>query len=128
MRRGRGTRRISIVATGVMAFGVFSFAPGEAHVNAFGTDISIGYSNGAFNGRVSSTKRCRKNRLVNVIKIRRNRPDIGIGSDLTNENGRWRVPAPSANGRYYAVVGRKHFGGYGHSHRCRAARSATIRL
>ncbi len=129
MRRASGKRRISILAAGAVAFGVFGVAPTTAHVRSFDSDISIGYGNGAFAGRVTSNRpRCRRNRIVNVIKIRRNRPDRAIGFDITNDAGRWRVPKSGARGRFYAVVGNSVSGGYGHKHRCKPGTSGTIRV
>ena len=49
-----------------------------------------------------------------------------MGSDTTDAQGNWVVPAPGARGNYYAVVDERSEGGYGHSHVCKGARSRTM--
>jgi hypothetical protein len=72
-----------------------------------------------FRGRVTSSRRsCRVNRRVIVKKVRPGR-DRTVGSDRTNNRGRWRLRRPNANGRFYAQVNRNAA--------CRGDRSRTIR-
>jgi hypothetical protein len=47
-----------------------------------------------------------------------------VGRSLTNQKGKWKVPEPNANGRYFAQVSKRKVGNIV----CKEARSRTIRV
>ena len=102
----------------------------EAHEFTVDSTISIRFEDGKFRGRVKSPREsCVKNREVKVFKARPVKPDILIGKDHTNENGRYVVPKPSGvTGKFYARAKRRVTGNpvYDHVHRCRRALSRII--
>ena len=78
----------------------------------------------------SPRESCIKNREVKVFKARPVKPDILVGKDHTNENGRYVVPKPSGvTGKFYARAKRRVTGNpdYDHVHRCRRALSRIIK-
>jgi hypothetical protein len=119
-----------------MALGLALVAPllvatateGSAHNASFDSNVSIDYDPPNFEGRVRSERdRCERGRTVSVFK-KRDGDDRLIGSDTTNDNGFYSVSKPGARGRFYAVVAREVFGGYGHRHVCQGDTSGTIRV
>lgn len=85
------------------------------------------YEDKKFKGRVKSPRPACESRKVVIKKVVDGRNRV-VGSDETNDEGKFRVRKPNARGRYYAKVRGKANGSYGHSHICRAARSDTIRV
>jgi hypothetical protein len=57
----------------------------------------------------------------------RNKPSKAVGSDTTNDNGRYRIVRDNPRGRFFVKVGRKLNTPYGHRHDCKGARSSTIK-
>jgi hypothetical protein len=101
--------------------------PALAHRFRANTKITIDYDGTNFFGTVTSKKEpsCEAGRTVTVIR-RQPGADLVVGSDTTDAQGNWLVPAPGAQGNYYAVVDERSEGGYGHSHVCKGARSRTL--
>ena len=63
-----------------------------------------------FNGRLQSTRKCRKGRRVSVFKVQPGK-DLKVGGGKTNRKGKWYVPGEVAgtnnsNGNYYAKTPR----------------------
>jgi hypothetical protein len=129
---GMGNRmRAKTVALGLALVApllVATATEASAHNASFDSSVSIDYDRPNFVGRVSSERdRCEQGRSVSVFK-KRDGADRLIGTDETNDNGFYSVNKPGARGRFYAVVAREVFGGYGHRHVCEADTSNTIRV
>jgi len=123
----RTKSRAAILAVALVGVFLLGIPVAEAHRFTASSTISIHYVDGKFQGRVRSSRpRCEK-RLVKVFKARPDRPDIFIGQDRTNDNGRYRIPKPPRiKGKFYARARKKIGGRYGHFHRCRRALSRII--
>jgi len=99
---------------------------------SFSTRVTIsfdraGAARDVFRGRVfAASENCRSHRRVAVFRKRRG-PDRMIGSDRSEDNGRWSIDVEghAARGRYYAKAARKDLGG---GDFCDADRSRTIRV
>ena len=86
------------------------------------SEITIAYKKNRFKGKVTSDhNRCKKARAVKVKKKGKKRP---VGRSVTNRKGKWKVPEPDANGRYFAKVSKRKVGNIV----CKAAKSRTIRV
>jgi hypothetical protein len=122
------TATVALALVLVVPLVVATAAMVSAHNASFDSSVSINHDRPNFKGRVSSEReRCERDREVSVFKARKG-PDRLIGTDTTNDNGRYVVPKPGARGRFYAKVAREVFGGYGHRHVCEADTSGTIRV
>jgi len=123
----RTKSRAAILAVALVGVFLLGIPVAEAHTFTASSTISIHYVDGKFQGRVRSSRpRCEK-RLVRVFKARPDRPDIFIGEDRTNDNGRYRIPKPPRiKGKFYARATRRSGGHYSHKHRCRPALSRII--
>lgn len=120
--KAKSVALVTIAALVAGAFGLGMVA--EAHQGSFASGVDINYGDGAFFGNVTSNKQgCRKNRTVQIIKNRRNRPDKVVDSANTGDDSAWSVSKPFAQGRYYSRVVKILKGSYGHQHTCLAARS-----
>jgi hypothetical protein len=83
--------------------------------------ITIAYKRNRFSGKVTSdNNRCAKGRSVKVKKVNAGT----VGRTVTNQKGKWKVPEPDANGRYFAVTSKRKAGKIV----CKAARSRKIRV
>jgi hypothetical protein len=123
-----GKVAVALAVVLVVPFLVATAAWVSAHNASFDSSVSIDYDRPNFEGRVSSERdRCERGRTVQVFK-KREGPDRLIGTDETNDNGFYSVNKPGAQGRFYAVVAREVFGGYGHTHVCEGDTSVTIRV
>jgi hypothetical protein len=82
----------------------------------------------AFHGRVkSSAHPCVQQRKVKLFRAHRHRPDTLLGTDQTNNRGKWRVIVnPLRSGAYYAKVKRSSEGTAGTIHVCRSDRSRFV--
>jgi hypothetical protein len=99
-----------------------------AHTFRADSEVTIRYNDAEdrFQGRVLSERpSCERNRLVVVFRDNPNQ-DSPVGGDVTNDNGRWRVPENNPRGDYYAKVFRRKVTREGHTHVCRADVSPTI--
>jgi hypothetical protein len=114
------------VATAVAPF--VPTGPASAHTFIANSSISIHREGNRFFGRVDSRRRsCERNRVVKLVKIKKNGDRVVVGTDdETSNNGAWTVRA-SRRGRFQAVVKARTGGPYGHSHTCRGDRSRIIR-
>jgi len=123
----RTNSRAAVVVVALIGLFLLENPALEAHTFSAKSTISIRFRDGKFRGRVRSSRpRCEK-RLVKVYKARPDRPDIFIGEDRTNDNGRYVVPKPKRiTGKFYARVTRRSGGKYQHKHRCRSAISRII--
>jgi hypothetical protein len=87
------------------------------------SEITIAYKKNAFKGKVTSenNSRCRKGRTV---KVKQKGKKGSVGRSVTNQKGKWKVPEPDADGRYFAQVAKRKVGNIV----CQAAKSRTIRV
>ena len=129
-------RTLAIVATAVGL--IMNATIASAHSTSFATRISIGFSNPEpplvdpddfFSGQVRSRRNgCEPDRRVGVFRVRPGK-DTLLGVTETGANGTWLlVREDPPNARYYAVVAARNIGVGGHTHICKAARSAEIKL
>ncbi|MDQ3953381.1 MAG: hypothetical protein M3279_10545 [Actinomycetota bacterium] len=93
--------------------------------------ITIDYDGGRrakFTGKVGSAEpMCKRARDVTVKKVKRG-PDQTVGKAVTNNKGKYSVPARNANGRFYAKVSKATVeNDDGETVTCQGARSRTIR-
>ena len=63
-----------------------------------------------FNGKLQSTRKCRKGRQVSVFKVQPGK-DLKVGGGKSNRKGKWHVPGEvsgtnNSNGDYYAKTPR----------------------
>ena len=67
--------------------------------------ISIDYSNksDSFKGRVDSVNSCEKGRRVDLFKVSPGK-DTNLGHGVTAKRGKYTIPYPRANGRFYTKV------------------------
>ena len=77
----------------------------------------------SFRGSIDGVTDCQRDREVRVKKVRSGRDRV-IGKDMSNDSGSWRVPAPGAQGRFYAVVAPKPIDGG----TCPRMRTPTIKV
>lgn len=69
---------------------------------ATASKVVISFKLPAFNGTVKSSKAaCRANRTVKLYRVKAG-PDKLLGTDKTNEKGKWLIPAKAKSGNYYA--------------------------
>lgn len=75
------------------------------------SNITIGYRNPyrqegdrpQFYGRVRSQEdACESGRKVLLKKARNGKRDLTVDTTVTNQRGKWRIPAKRANGKFYA--------------------------
>ena len=123
----RTNSRIAIVVAALIGLFLLQNPALEAHTSTTKSTISIRFEDGEFRGRVQSSRpKCEK-RLVKVFKARPVKPDIFIGEDRTDENGRYDIPKPKRfTGKFYARATRKITGRYKHHHKCRRVLSPII--
>ena len=125
----RTNSRAAIVVAAMIGLFLLLQSPAlQAHTFTASSDVSIRFDDGKFKGRVESSREsCEKNRNVEVFKKRSHRPDLFIGYDKTNDNGRYSIPKPKGiKGRFYARVERRETGRYQHEHKCRGDTSGII--
>ena len=128
MRNRMRMTTVALAVILVVPFLVATAAWVSAHNASFNSSVSISYEPPNFEGQVSSERdRCERGRSVSVFK-KRDGADRLIGTDTTNDSGFYSVNKPGARGRFYAVVAREVFGGYGHRHVCEADTSNTIQI
>jgi hypothetical protein len=124
------SRSIQLTLVGLAATGVLVVGAASADAASVATRVTIDFDRAGpaqdiFRGRVfSARENCRSNRRVAVFR-RHKGPDTRIGSDRSEDNGRWLVDVEghAAPGRYYARAPRKDLGG---GDFCEADRSRTI--
>jgi hypothetical protein len=126
----RTNSRVALVVVAMIGLFLLQNQALEAHTSEASSEVSINFEDGKFRGRVTSPReRCVRNRTVEVFKERRNQPDLLIGQDQTNDQGRYSVDKPrGVEGKFYANVTQRTTGDYPHLHRCREATSRTIRV
>ena len=124
----RTNSRAAVVVVALIGLFLLQNPALEAHTFTAESSISIRFEDGEFRGRVTSSReRCVKKRLVKVYKARPKRPDIFVGEDRTNDNGRYVVPKPKGlKGKFYSRVRKRNGGRYQHEHRCLGAISRII--
>ena len=133
------TRKLAGIAA---LFALFLSAVGTgatAHTSANSTELSINYaiSDGPRGGEdrvliygrlYSASRACREGQ---VVTVRDANTGAVLGSDLTDAEGEYSVIFDAPEGSEFVVY--STFAGsvstsYGHSHRCGASRSSTIRF
>jgi hypothetical protein len=93
--------------------------------------VTISYESGKspkWTGKVGSQEpMCKRARDVTIKKVKRgNDPTVGKG--VTNNKGKYTIPARNANGRFYAKVSKATVeNDDGQTVTCQAAKSRTIR-
>ena len=125
----RTNSRAAIVVVALIGLFLLENPALEAHTFTANSSVSIRFRDGKFRGRVRSSRpSCVRKRLVKVYKARPNRPDVFIGDDRTNSNGRYAIPKPpGVKGKFYSRVKRRITGKYKHNHKCRRAISRIIK-
>ncbi len=95
----------------------------NAHTADFNSRVSLRYTDGEFVGDIDSSRAsCVRGRFVRLVKVKGDELDV-VAVDATNNNGRFRINRPNANGRFFVRVTREVNGGYSHVHTCRGDRS-----
>ena len=123
----RTKSRAAILAVALVGVFLLGSSGLEAHTFTASSTISIRFEDGKFKGRVRSPRPLCEKRLVKVFQARPERPDIFIGEDRTDDEGRYVVPKPSGvTGKFYARATKRFTGQYPHRHRCRSALSRII--
>jgi hypothetical protein len=115
----------AVMGIAVMSGASFSQTQQEIHLT-----IDYDRSPGSFEGEVDNLKRdrCERFRVVKVKKVRRN-GDLTVGSDSTNQQGKWLVPYPDARGKYYARAPKMTYtDSEGRERSCARLGSPTIRV
>jgi hypothetical protein len=130
LKAGR-TRLAGVVPVALLALALPLSLIGAANADVIPSKLTIRWNaeRTLFAGHVKSdVEECLLNRLVTVFKVREG-PDKRIGSDLTDDVGRWRVDRRHAKGRFYARIDRSSVGAYyGQGDTCGSARSETIQV
>jgi hypothetical protein len=119
---------ILVAAVGLLGVGA---GVATAHDSKAASEVTIRYSveNERFHGRVNSDKpSCERRRTVVVFRKTPGQQNPEVGTDRTNQNGRWQVEATNPNGEFYARVLRRVRTPEGHKHVCLADRSELIEL
>jgi hypothetical protein len=77
-------------------------SPDPGGDDTYTAKISIDYSNrkDSFVGKVDSKAICQKARRVDLFEVAPGK-DQNLGHALTNNKGKYRIPYPKANGRFY---------------------------
>ncbi|MFN2489545.1 MAG: hypothetical protein ABR529_07380 [Actinomycetota bacterium] len=145
MNRTAGPRaRILAIVTwaslaSVLAFALFSIGRNltsgvaDAHTFRTASKVSLHKSGKTFYGKVRSKRpRCKRNRVVTLVKARRGISDKVIKRDRTNAKGRWKIKRQArSKGRFYVVVSKRigttGYAGEDHLHKCKRDTSRTIR-
>jgi len=132
---GQAVPAAAAIAVLVLGAGVAS-----AHTAAFSSEVTIAFRDRAqpepnvqegdnFNGRVTSPKpACVRNRMVNVFRVVEFEPDVFIGQDVTDADGRWILVFDDApQGDYYARISNKTLRDTAaHDHSCVRDFSPTV--
>lgn len=103
---------------------------GRAHEFTADSEVTIRWAQGvtAFKGQVISARAsCEQDRRVLLYKVRPGADSL-IGTDRTNDEGRWRIDRANPHGSFYAKIFRREVQGYGHFHVCRGDKSQTIQV
>lgn len=124
-----GSKVLRIVACASLSLAGLGL-PAQAHETAAGSSTTFRYAEGQgkFQGRVvSSQARCERNRIVRVVEETPQGREL-VGRDVTNSEGKWRVPGDNANGVYRAIVNRRvgRNDQPRHVHICERAESSTV--
>jgi len=122
-------RRLAMLTLGVLSIIALVSIPSLAtQVVKHGSKVTISEKAPAFHGKVKSKERaCVKQRKVRLFRAHTHRADTVIGSDHTNNHGRWQVDVnPLRSGGYYAKVARRSEGTAGTIHICRSDRSRIV--
>lgn len=124
-------RLAGILSVALLAAAIPLSVIGTAQADTIPSQVSIKWNENRtlFKGKVrSEDPECLGDRRVTVFKKRPGK-DKKVGSDFTNNRGKWKVDKRQANGRYYARVAAKQLSGYyGPGDKCARARSRTIRV
>jgi hypothetical protein len=123
MKRSLKGLLVSVLTVSLLTIGA---ALAYAHSWTENAQVTIDYDNEGqhFEGRVKSDRNvCERNREVEVRKIKPTEDRV-VGTDRTNDNGRYRVPDDNPHGDFYAKVFRKERSGGDHV--CRGERSDPI--
>jgi hypothetical protein len=95
--------------------------------------ISIESNGLHFKGEVSTAANgqpCEGQRKVVLFKVISGGPDQAVGSDMTNNHGKWSITPPGSAGitlaHFYAKAKRRSDGAAGTIHVCQAAKSRVI--
>jgi hypothetical protein len=125
-------RKLLIAVASVVAFAALGLGVAAAHDNSSKTKVTIAYHLGPapyyegtnFHGKVKSHHhKCIKHRKV-TVKRKKSGNDQKIGSDKSNNKGKWKVlTGPVPSGKYYAVAKKKTLG---NGHVCKKGKSPTI--
>jgi hypothetical protein len=80
--------------------------------------VVVSFKLPAFNGKVQSSKAaCTKDRKVKLYRVKAG-PDKLLGTDRTDDKGKWLIPAKLKSGDYYAKAPK--------SGTCAAAKSGIL--
>lgn len=82
-----------------------STSPTPGGGDTYKSTISIAYSNkrDSFKGRVDSRSVCEKGRRVDLFEVSPGK-DTNLGHTVTLKKGKYKIPFPNPNGRYYTKV------------------------
>jgi hypothetical protein len=101
-----------------------SGSPDPGGGNTHKAKVSIKYKNGneSFVGKVDSKAICVRARRIDLFEVAPGR-DQNRGHSLTNNRGRYRIPFPDANGRFYTKARKLE---PNRNTTCKGAQSKTI--
>jgi hypothetical protein len=124
----RVNRRFSVLIACLVAFSVVAAlaTTAMAHTKDYNRNITLQYdsNNEEFFGTIGSKNPdCKRNQTVTLYEN-----GSPVESTTSDDSGQYtfnRTATPGA--RYYTRVESNMTGGYGHSHRCKAAQSRRIR-
>jgi hypothetical protein len=125
-------KSIEVILISLAVIGVVVIGASSVRAASFGSRVTIhfdaaGAARDVFRGRVfSPSESCRSKRRVVVFR-RHHGPDTRIGSDRSEDNGRWSVDVEghAAPGRYYANAPRRDLAS---GNFCEGDRSRTITI
>lgn len=102
------TRVLTVLVLPVAALGTAAAVAGAGDVASFETNVTISERAPAFHGKVrSDSEDCTQDRKVKLLRrTRAGRPSKVLGSDRTEDNGRWAITEPDEftlkSGIYFA--------------------------
>ena len=127
MTERRGKRKIAALAMAA-SLALVPLESAGAHNYVANSTTTIKFFKRKFHGKVKSPRRqCLKGRKITVF---RQKPgaDKRIGSGTSIGGGHWKVAKkPDQGKKYYAKVKKRRVKRHGHSHRCKAGRSRTVK-
>ncbi|MBK5227878.1 MAG: hypothetical protein JJE05_05160 [Actinobacteria bacterium] len=99
---------------------------GVAHDGVVTAKATISRTQQGFKGKVVTTSKDCKKRKITLFRASKGGAHK-VAKAKSNKKGKWSVKVPGASGKYFVKVAKKTVSRYLHVHRCKAAKSPSVR-